>query len=212
MDIESENILLNRLKDSAEDSEKTILELVFLYEKAGEHMKAVPYLQQLIANTQDADKVARYYLNLGQLMEQAEKYESAVSYYSQALSIETKDKRVWYFIHNNLGYCLTVLGRYDEAGDFLVKAMNIDATFPNAYKNGGILLENEGKFNDAVQFYMLAVMANPYDTRALKHLNNLLLRHPELQVDMNSFNEMVEERKKSMIAGQTFEEFCGKFK
>ena len=210
MDIELENKLLDKLKDGSEDSDEIMEQLVLLYNKSGEPMKSVPYLQQLITNTQDADKVAHYYLTLGQSMEKSENYESAVLYYSQALSVGTKDKRVWYLIHNNLGYCLTVLGRYEEAEEFLMKAINIESRLQNAYKNCGILSENQGQFDGAVQFYMLAVIANPDGQRALQHLNNLLLRHPELQVAMDYFNEMVEKRKKSNNAGKILEEFMEK--
>jgi len=114
MDMDSENILLAKLKSEERDSEVTIFHLVHLYERAGEPLKAIPYLQQLLAGTQDANKVCRYNFNLGQLMEQTEDYESAVSYYYYALAVETNDKRTWYFIHNNLGFSLTALGRFKE--------------------------------------------------------------------------------------------------
>ena len=202
MDTDRERILSAKLKNGERDSEDTILQLVFLYQDAGKPLKAIPYLQHLIASTQEAYKVCRYNFHLGQLMEQTEDYEAAVSYYAQALAVETTNEYVWYFIHNNLGYCLNALGRFDEAGEFLLKALNIFYDLPNAYKNYGICWEGQGNYYVAVDFYMMATLANPSDSRAIQHLNSLLSGHPDLKIDMPSFNKLVEKRKD----GHTFEE------
>ena len=207
MDTDREDILLAKLQSGAEDSEAIMLELVLLYERNHEPMKAIPYLQQLVSNTQDAEKVARYYLHMGQLMEQAKNYEAAVLLYLKALAMDPMDKRVAYFIRNNLGYCMNLLGRHKEAEELLAEAMKIDHTLPNAYKNFGVCWEAMGNSEGAAKFYMMAALANPFDPRALQHLFNLSLKYPKIHIDMNDFGEMVEARKRSMAAGQTLEEF-----
>jgi tetratricopeptide (TPR) repeat protein len=197
-----EIVLLAKLKNGEGDSEDITMQLAILYQELGYPLEAIPYLQKLLAGTQDADKVCYYNFVLGQIMEQVEDYEAAASYYSQALAVETKDEKIWYFIHNNLGYCLNALGRFEEAGEFLLKALKIFYNLPNAYKNYGICLEGQGDYSAAVHSYMMSALADPSDTRAIRHLNNLLKRHPELKIDMLSFNKVVKKRKN----GHTFEE------
>ena len=197
MDIELENKLLDKLKDSSEDSEEILWQLVMLYHREGEPMKAVPYLHQLITNTQDADKVALYYLSLGQSMEKAENYESAVLYYSQALSVGTKDKTVWYFIHNNLGFCLNVTGNYIEAEKLCKEAINIDPFPPNAYKNMGISLEGQGRLLEAAMAYKTGYVANPLDQRSFQHLTSLISKHKGYEhILPRNQHEFIMERKK----------------
>jgi tetratricopeptide (TPR) repeat protein len=197
MDTELENKLLDKLKDSSEDSEEIMEQLAMLYHKEGEPMKAVPYLHQLITNTQDADKVAHHYLSLGQSMEKMENYESAVLYYSQALSVGTKDKTVWYFIHNNLGFCLNVTGKYVEAEKFCKEAINIDPFPANAYKNMGISLESQGRILEAAMAYKTGWLANPFDGRSYQHLRSLISRHKEYEhILPRNRREFIMEQKK----------------
>ena len=199
MDIESESKLLNKLKDSGEDSEKIMLELVLLYEKAGEPMKAVPHIENLLKNTEDNDKAVRWYFHLGQIMEQIDNYETAVSYYFKALDLKTSDKKILYFIYNNLGYCLNALGRYEEADKYCCEAVYINPYCQNAYKNLGIALEGLGEFMEAAKTYMLGAAINPSDPRARQHLNALLSRHSEIKVDYPAFEKIIEDFRSHII-------------
>ena len=85
------------------------------------------------------------YLLLGITKEQQEDYSAALSYYKKGLKlyaqIKNQDSRTAYFLHNNAGYCLNVQGKHSEAEKLCRKALEINPSLPNAFKNLGISLE-----------------------------------------------------------------------
>ena len=120
------------------------------------------------------------YLILGQLMEQIQDYESALTFYSEAHAREAKDKTAWYLINNNLGYCLNQFERFAEAEPYCRSAIKINPDRFNAYKNLGVALEGQGRFGEAALYYHVAVRANAADPRALRHLERVVSEHPEI--------------------------------
>jgi tetratricopeptide (TPR) repeat protein len=124
---------------------------------------------------------------MGQLMEQMQNYELAITYYSQALSLEPAHNQTWYLIHNNLGYCLNHFGRHAEAVPYLQQAIQIDPLRHNAYKNMGIACEGLGQYAEAAIFYIKAVQTNASDPRALRHLETLVEKQPTVVNDVPDF-------------------------
>jgi len=53
----------------------------------------------------------------------------------------------------------------------------------NAYKNLGISLEGQLRFNEAAEAYDRAIRVDPRDCRPLKHLETLLDFQPELKYE-----------------------------
>jgi tetratricopeptide (TPR) repeat protein len=193
---ESEEELLRKLRDGDGDHEKVIMELCYFYQQRGQPLRAIPLIKSLLASTENIDRAARHYLNLGQLMEQANDYVSAASFYIEGLALESSDTAIQYFLHNNLGFCLNVFGEYDEAEKFLEEAIRIDPNRQNAHKSMGIALEGQNRYEEAVLFYMRGVAANPLDTRARQHLESLLSKHEDIQVDRSEVYKLIEGHKK----------------
>lgn len=195
---DGEEELLRKLRDSDEDQEAVIMELCQLYQQSGQPLRAVPLVEHLLTGTDNVDRMAFHYLNLGRLMEQADDYVTAISYYSKALALETSDMRTRYFIHNNLGFCLNVIGKYDEAEKLLEEAIRIDPSRQNAYKNRGIALEGQNRYEEAVLLYMRGMVVNPHDPRACQHLESLLSKHKDIQVDRSEIYKFIAEHKEAI--------------
>jgi tetratricopeptide (TPR) repeat protein len=170
---EAERLLLEKLEKCEGECLEELWDLAHFYSMTGRQPLALSYLQRFIASTDDPEKHAGAYLGLGQLMEQMKNYESAISFYSQAFSLEPENTPTWYLINNNLGYCLNVLGRSTEAESYCRHAIAIDPKRPNAYKNLGIALANQGQSAEAARNFINALRANAADPRALKLLEQL---------------------------------------
>jgi tetratricopeptide (TPR) repeat protein len=119
-------------------------------------------------------------LALALLTEEMEDYESARAYYDEALELEELEDNTLYFLHNNFGYLLILLEQFEEAEPLLERAISIEPELANAYKNLGLACEGLGRLEAAVECYITATQVEPYDARALVHLENLLSDHPEL--------------------------------
>ncbi len=177
---EAEQLLLDRIRQSEGLPEQTVIELVILYSHTGRQKAASEWARRLLAATGDQGKQAAHLLRLGQLSEQIDDYETALAFYSQTLELEPRGIGLCYFAHNNLGYCLNRLGRYEEAEPYCRTAIEIVSERHNAYKNLGISLEGQGQYGLAAESYIESVRQLPSDRLAFDHLEKLWQRHPEL--------------------------------
>jgi tetratricopeptide (TPR) repeat protein len=150
----------------------------------GHPEKAMQYINRLMANTSDPEKKASYLLAMGSLMEQIQNYEAAIVFYSQALSLEPTNSETWYFINNNLGYCLNIFNKNAEAEPYCRAAIKIDPHKHNAYKNLGISMEGQCKYPEAAVLYIKAVEVNARDPRAFMLLQELVAKHETIQSDI----------------------------
>jgi tetratricopeptide (TPR) repeat protein len=96
----------------------------------------------------------------------------------------------WYFINNNLGYSLNMLGKFDEGEPFCRAAICIDAQRPNAFKNLGIACRGQGRYIEAADCFVKATQVDASDSRSLKLLEELIEQHPELSFDFGSQIEL----------------------
>ena len=76
--------------------------------------------------TDDPEHYAKCLLYMGLNLEKQNDFRTAASCYSRALLIEPLDKDIWYFIHNNLGYCLVQIGDYRSAEKYCRAAIRIN--------------------------------------------------------------------------------------
>jgi Flp pilus assembly protein TadD len=120
---------------------------------------------------------------MGQAMEQVGDYPAAVRYYKEALALEPTHTFTWYFINNNLGFSLNTLGQFAPGEIYCRKAIEVDATRPNAHKNLGIALAGQGEHREAAKSFVTATQANAADSRAFRLLQDLLRQHPELEYE-----------------------------
>jgi tetratricopeptide (TPR) repeat protein len=184
-----EKRFLARLEDEAAEPEPALWELVRFYSLAGRLDTAETYVRRLMERTGDPEARGAHLLALGQLMEKREDFVAAARFYRQGLGCEPADPRTSYFLRNNLGYSLNVLGDHVEAEDLCRAAIRIEPVRSNAHKNLGIALAGQERFEDAARAYVAAVRANAADPRALRHLEQLLEAHPDLEVRVPEIKE-----------------------
>ena len=124
------------------------------------------------------------YRALGIASEQQGNYTAASAYYDKGLKAYERSKRPdtsnAYFLHNNAGYCLNKLGKHKEAEKLCRKALAIDPSRPNAYKNLGLSLEGQRHYKAAAESYLTGTKVFPGDNRSLIHLHRLLSEKPEI--------------------------------
>jgi tetratricopeptide (TPR) repeat protein len=186
---EIERILLEQL-DRGEIPEKKVLNnLHSLYAQSQMHEKTMAVLERLFEMVEDDEERARYLLYLGQLMERMNDFPMAENFYRDAIILKPQDPAVWYFINNNLGFCLNKLGQHEDAERFLHTAIETDPSRSNAYKNLGLCFQGRGLFDNAAQCFIMATQVNAADPRSLRHLEILAREHPDLSSLIPEFDE-----------------------
>jgi tetratricopeptide (TPR) repeat protein len=177
---EAEAILVERIRVAQKALDDAVWNLVVLYNRTGQKEKARQYLEQLLASTEDPGVRALFLLSLGQLLEGLDEFAGAIEAYTQALALEPANRDVWYLINNNLGYCLSHVGRHAQAKTLCLRAIEIDPARHNAYKNLGLAQEGLDQFAAAARCFRRAAAICPSDPRAQGYLDALLARHPEV--------------------------------
>jgi len=177
---EIENFFLQEIRDTDGKSKNALWQLAVLYSETDRQEEAFEYVSKLAALAEASDERASCYLAMGQLYEQVEDFAGAARYYRAGLAEEAEDSPAWYWIHNNLGYCLNQLGQFGEAATYLRAAIAIASDRPNAFKNLALALQGEKKYQEAADLFVLATQVNATDARSLKHLEELVTAHPEV--------------------------------
>jgi len=159
---------------------ETLWQLVWFYNSIRRNDLAVDLIERIMASAGDTEQQARGYLALGEIAEQKQRYEAALDYYSKGITLKPKEKGVAYFLHNNAGYCLNILGKHEEAERYCRLAIQLDSERANAFKNLGISLEGLEDLVGAAWAYVEATKADARDSRAFRLLEKLIADHPEL--------------------------------
>lgn len=177
---EVEKVLLQKLKDEKDAPTQALWELAQFYKTEKRFDEATACLGNLLHLVPDLESRAACFMALGQIREQQGDFLDAVSFYKQALACEPANEFTWYFIHNNLGFCLAALGDMTEAERYCRLAIRISPGRPNAHKNLGIALRTQGHLEEAAQAFITSTRADASDGRASILLDKLLEEHPEL--------------------------------
>jgi tetratricopeptide (TPR) repeat protein len=186
---DAEKMLLKNLAEQKDDPGNALWDLGRFYAKNGQHDKAIDCLRKIIEREANPEIKASCVLAMGQTMEQVKDYRAAMRFYREALSMEPTHSRNWYFINNNLGFCLNTLGEFKEGELYCRRAIEIDANRPNGHKNLGIALQGQTRFHEAAQSFIAATRVNAIDPRAFDLLEKLVAEHPELALE---FGEEIE--------------------
>lgn len=157
--------------------------------------------EELLARPCRPDDAARAHLTLGCVHEHEADWEAAIASYRQVLANDPQDPVVQYFGNNNLGYSLIQLGRFDEAEDYCLAAIDVDVHRHNAHKNLGLVYQGQGRWLDAALSFLLAYELNPRDPRAWHHLEQALASRPALLRQSDSLRSGVEARRAARAAG-----------
>lgn len=167
-------------EDALEDA---VWQLAQFYSAVGRHVAATACVERCNAGTQDLGKQAARYMILGGALEQQARYAEAEAVYAHGLEIPAAPAEVRYFLHNNRGYCLILLGRHAEAEAHTREAIAIDPGRHDAHTNLGLALAGQRNFHEAACCLLEADRRCPGDGRARQHLAHLLAAHPELLLD-----------------------------
>lgn len=137
---------------------------------------------QACLRADDDDHRASCILAKGCLEEKSGDYRRASEIYRAAFDLPIRKNETWYFLSNNLGYCLDKLEEFTEAEEFCRAAIILDPERHNAHKNLGLSLEGQGKYVEAADCFIRATVCCPEDTRAFAHLKAMLDRVPEVKL------------------------------
>jgi tetratricopeptide (TPR) repeat protein len=182
-DVDKMFAYLAKRHDDASEIARTLWAFADECAEEGHLGTAYNYWDKVLTLVEEPARRAHCLLSMGQVRELSGAYEAAAETYARAFEIEQEPDAVWYFLNNNLGYCLNQLGRHTEAVGYCRAAIRIDKRRHNAHKNLGVALQGTGKYPEAAKSYMRAVKACPEDERALGHLRDLVTTHPEVQCD-----------------------------
>jgi type IV pilus assembly protein PilF len=97
------------------------------------------------------------YLNLGLAYYQKEDYQKAISYYKEALRIDSS----FVMAYENLGLAYEALGEWDKARDAYQSSISHEPDSPNAYLLLGKLHRKLGRRGEAVEMLQKALDADP---------------------------------------------------
>jgi len=100
------------------------------------------------------------------------------------------DPRV-FIAQNNLGGILMERGRLDEAEAHLLRAIDIEPTYPEGYDNLGILLDRRGKIDEAIERYRQALRLDPRYAYSHNNLGISLAEQGRLDEAIASFTEAI---------------------
>ena len=137
------------------------------------------YYQQILKVADDPSVKADCYLSLGRVREAVNDYAGALQCYEEAFTLDPGEDDTWYFLHNNRGFCLSQLGRHDEAAVYCRRGIEINEDRYNAYKNLGVALQGQGEYAEASACFLRAALMFPPDNRSVAHLKELLKIHRE---------------------------------
>jgi tetratricopeptide (TPR) repeat protein len=142
------------------------------------------YFEKILSLSDAPSEKAACLLNMGNAMEQLSDYRAALDAYSRAFELPQEQNENWYFLNNNLGYCLNQVGKYQEAEKYCRAAIDIEPGRHNAWKNLGIALQGQGLYAEAAMSLIHATNLCPTDSRALAHLEDLIAGHREILEDI----------------------------
>ena len=177
---EIEVVLKNNVAMAQPDARTALWELGKFYSSTRRHEPALDCLRQSMALESDLDRKAGCVLAMGQAMEHVGDFAAAARYYREAFAYEPSQTHTWYFIHNNLGYSLNQLGDFAQGERYCRAATSIDPRRPNAFKNLGLALQGQQRWEEAARCFVQATQVEAADPRSLRHLEELLRAHPEL--------------------------------
>lgn len=143
--------------------------------------RALRWLQELLPIAGCAEGEAWCLLKMGCNHGQLGDFTAAIGFYRHGLRREPADSFTWYFLHNNLGFCLNTVGRFEEGEELCRQAIRIDPRIANAYKNLGLALKGQRRWREAARAFITGTQTNPVDDRSSALLDHLLAEHPELR-------------------------------
>lgn len=154
--------------------------LAFMYADLGRFPEAVGVLGDAVAGGLQSETLRRQ-LALGLLrLGRAEEASAVLSPLRDSEEPETQTA---------LGRVLTMLGRYDEAEARMLRALELDPTFPGAHVDRGILLMTRGRFDEAEGLLRTGLQADAYNAEGWNALGVIQSRRGDLEGAIGSWRQ-----------------------
>jgi tetratricopeptide (TPR) repeat protein len=178
---DAEKLFLEQLDKQQLDSTQRLWSLTRFYIQGHAYGKALSQLSEHSDQKFDIDGRSDYFYSTALCMEGLKRWDKAIEYYEKAHALGRRQSPQWYYVNNNLGYCLNTIGKYEDGEKYCRTAIEVNHDLPNAYKNLGIALQGQNRTREAAEAYVEALRVNAADTRPLALLKKLMEDHPELE-------------------------------
>jgi tetratricopeptide (TPR) repeat protein len=163
--------------------------LLEFYMEAARHRLAGENWPDLLGTIADLALRAHTAMAVGCHMEKVGDFAKATEVYRTVILMEPIDRKVWYYAHNNLGFCLNQLGDFIGGEEFCREALRINPVLPNAHKNLGLALQGQGRWAEAARAFITGTLTYPADGRSLRHLLALVEAHPAVHEQMPTLDD-----------------------
>lgn len=182
---ETERLLIERLQNSKseEDYFRWLLFVVGFYRGIQKPDSAKALVNLFLETSSEPEHKAHCHLALGQIATDEQRLEVALNHFSTALRLNPTKPKVAYVLHNNMGYCLNHLGRFQDAEHHCRVAIGLDSRRASAYRNLGVSLQSQGYVIGAAWAWVESVKADASDARARDMLRKLVTAHPSLMFE-----------------------------
>jgi tetratricopeptide (TPR) repeat protein len=181
---DTEGLLLERLKNSKTDEDyfRWMLFVVGFYRGINKIESATQLLEGYIQLNKNPEQSAHCHLALGQIATDEKRLDRALEHFTAALELAPKKRKVGYVLHNNIGYCLNNLGRFNEGEKHCRTAIEMDWVRASGYRNLGVSLQGQGDLIGATWALAEAIKVDVTDNRARLLLDKLIADHPKIAI------------------------------
>ncbi len=181
---DTEKMLLQRLESTANQEEyfRWMLFTVGYYRGIQKIEAAKDLLRRFLGVTSKPDYHVQCQLALGQIATDEQNMDIAISHFRAALELQPESQKIEYILHNNLGYCFNMVGRYNDGERHCRTALDLNWSRPSAYRNLGISFHGQGKLASAAWALLEAMKMDCSDDRARTLLKKLASDNPSLAV------------------------------
>lgn len=140
-----------------------------ILQQMGNYAEALGYYAKAIELQPD---LAEVYANLGTIYAQKQDWQKAINYYQKAIALQPDFAGVY----RNLGKLWTKVGESEKAWECQLQALNLEPDRATAQEhfNLGSELQQQGKFEEASNFYRHAIERNPQFVKAYLNLAEVL--------------------------------------
>jgi len=154
------HVLPDQLDESAIDpgdvDAESLLEVGISYIGINRHEQAAEALERAARYAEDDALAAEAWINNGVAHAELEEYDRAIGAYEEALHLEDDSENAA-VAETNLAYALWEFGRVGEALEHAERAVELDPRFGEAWYNRGLLLNERGLSEDALNCFENAI-------------------------------------------------------
>ena len=188
----------NKALDSDPSNPVALLNLALLAQKNKQWDEARIFLKRSLEQDPENLTIRGYLFNLrkrmwtshilaGQEQRKSGQYAAAAESYRKAISVFRDEPRQYI----NLGFCLTRLGKEEEAIQVFRTAAKVDPTNVKAHNNLGELIKRKKKWAEAREHFERALSLAPNNVIALRNLGQLADRSGQLELAARHFQTLL---------------------